>query len=312
MKNKITKIATRCFTVFLFLGLTFSCNNDDDAGGGNFNLTEIQATIDEARNLLSNTEEGTMAGDQQPGSKATLRSVIAAIEKLIRTADSQADISDAGLKLNAAIQTYQESIVSSAFPYMNQESGSFISISESIKSTLAGPFTIQGQFYIVDLNQRGFSNNLFACNEDPGGAPNGFTVRYFANGAVNLLTGNGSWTEITTPEGVFTAGEWIDIAYTNTGSKQTLFVNGTEIISQDKEHVVAPSVSLAIGNSPFFTDRPANLLARKFTVWNTVLDLTTIQANATAEFDGSEANLEAYLKMLLAGTRQHSMEMSNG
>jgi len=75
---------------------------------------------------------------------------------------------------------------------------------------------------------------------------------------------------------------------------QTLFVNGQEIVSLDKEHLLAADVTLAIGNSPGFTDRPANLLARKFTVWNTVLDLATIQANATADIQGTESNLEAY------------------
>jgi len=294
MKNRLNKIAFSTLSICMLLFLAYSCNNDDGPEGGNFNITTLEAALDDARNLLTSTEEGTMAGDQQPGSKATLESVIAWIEKRITNSKSQADIDDAGVKLQAAVQTYMASVVSTAFPYIKQGGQSAINISESIKSTLGGPFTIQGQFYIVDLNERVFSSNLFACNEDPGGAPNGFTVRYFSNGTVNLLTGNGSWTEVNTPEGVFSAGEWFDVAYTNTGDKQTLFVNGQEIISLDKQHVVAPSVSLAIGDSPFFRGRSANLLARKFTVWSTVLDQATIQANATAEIEGTEANLEAF------------------
>lgn len=294
MKYKIAKIATGFLTLFLFFSFTISCDNDDDSGnGGNFNVTELRAMIDQAQTLLGNTEEGTMAGDQQPGSKATLQSVIAAIEKLIIASESQADIDDAGLKMEAAIQTYIESVVATAIPWVKQgPNGTGIRLSDNIKPILFGASTIEVQVYIVDLNQSGFSNNLFSIENFPA---RGFGVRYFANGLIEVVSGIGeAWPTNSAPEGTMTAGEWIDVAYTNTGSAQKLYINGELVAALDGTTPVTTDVPFYLGNSPVFNDRIVNALYREFKVWNSALDQATIQNNIGSTVEGTEAGLEAY------------------
>ncbi|UII74749.1 LamG domain-containing protein [Flagellimonas sp. HMM57] len=299
MKNKITKITAGCLTLALFLFVAISCNDDDDTtGGGNFNIAAVEASIAEARTLISNTEEGINAGDQQPGSKAILETIIAAVEKIIASSDSQADVDDAVIKMNAGIQAYRESLVAVAIPYIRQEAGSSIGISENLNTFISeGNFTLQAQFYIVDLNANSFSSNLFAKIDQPG---NGFQLRYFIDGNAQLVVGNtqtaGTFTVIEIPAGTFTSGEWIDVAVTssNGGSLVTAYVNGVQVAQAGDRAIGNTDIPLTIGTNPGFPERVANLLVREFTVWDAALDQAAIQTNATAEFDGTEDGLEAY------------------
>jgi len=151
MKNIINKMAVGCLSVFMVLFLVSSCNSDDEAAGGNFDIVSLEMMLAEARDILNNTEEGVMAGNQKPGSKAILQSVIAWIEKRITTSKSQEDIDDAGLKLEAAIQNYRDSVVSARFLYVQQEDETYISISENVRPIIASQFSIQGEFYMLSL-----------------------------------------------------------------------------------------------------------------------------------------------------------------
>jgi hypothetical protein len=90
------------------------------------------------------------------------------------------------------------------------------------------------------------------------------------------------------------SGEWMHIAFTNTGSHQILYINGEVVASQDKELLMTANAPFVIGNSPTWTDRVCNTLVKDFRVWNTVLDASTINANRTASFEGTEAGLVCY------------------
>ncbi len=300
MKNKITKITAGCLTMALLLFVAISCNNDDDASsGGNFNVAAVEASIAEARTLISNTEEGINAGDQQPGSKAILETIIAAVERIVASSDSQAAVDDAAIKINAGVQAYRESLVAVAIPYIRQEEGTSISISENLNAFISGGnFTLQAQFYVVDLFPLEAHGNFFAKIDAPG---NGFQFRTAnADGSAQLVVGNsespGVFAVIGVGAGTIASGEWIDVAVTssNDGSVVTAYVNGVQVAQADDRTTGLTDLPLTIGNNPGFPRRVGNLLVRQFTVWNSALDQATIQANATADFDGTEAGLEAY------------------
>lgn len=288
--NNFKKIAIVLPLVLVFF--TISCDNDDDAMAS-FDIAQLEASIAEAEDLIANSIEGTNAGDFQPGAKQSLQDVLNWIFKRIESSKGQDDINDALVKLNAAIDKFKVSIVEVALPWIRQEVGASISLSDNLNGLLgAGNFTLQGQFYIVNLNQAGFSNNVFATLDGPA---RGFSVRYFGDGSAQIVNGDGASFGVSQmPAGTFKSGEWLDIALTSSGkSLLTLYING-EVVSTLDKNFEQSSLPFWIGNTPAFPDRVANLLVRKFSIWDTALDQASIQANSDEDLDGTENNLEAY------------------
>ncbi len=291
--NNIKKLAVVTLLPLVLMLFVVSCGNDDDATGGSFDIAQLEARIVEAENLIATAVEGISAGDYQPGSKDDLQAIVNWVHLRIDNSKSQANIDDAVVKLNAGIDAFLASIVAVANPWIQQENDTHIKISDNIKPTLNGAFTIETQVYAVDLNQKGFSNNLFSA-EQPG-PDSGFGVRYFGDGNIQVVAGDGSgWKDTSAGPGTVIGGEWVDVAFTNTGSEQKLYINGQLVITQQHTHLQAADVSFIIGNSPTWTDRVCNALVKEFKIWNSVLDEATIQANIGTIIQGNESGLECY------------------
>ncbi|APY11547.1 hypothetical protein BWZ22_09955 [Seonamhaeicola sp. S2-3] len=287
--NNLKKVAFALPLVVLFF--TVSCDNDDDSTTQNFNIAQLEERIAEAEDLIATSVEGINAGDYQPGSKKALQDVVNWIYKRIESSESQADIDDAVIKLNAAIDKFLVSVVSEAFPWVKQSAGAGIQISDNIKPILLGPSTIELQVYVVDLNQAGYSNNLFSMESEPS---NGNTVRYFGNGLIEIVTGTGAgWPVTSAPEETLKSGQWVNVAYTNTGSAQSLYIEG-QLVATHNETIGASDGPFIIGNGPTWTDRVCNALFREFKVWDSALDQSTIQANIGTSVEGTEAGLSCY------------------
>ncbi len=289
--NNLKKVAFVLPLIVVFF--TVSCANDDDATVQNFNIAQLEARIAEAENLIATSVEGINAGDFQPGSKDALQDVVNWIYKRIESSKSQADIDDAVVKLNAAIDKFLTSTVSVALPWIQHGVGAGIELSDNIKQIVFGVSTIEAQIYIVDLNA--FSgtglNNLLSSEALPN---NGMTARYFGDGSLQLVAGTASgWVVAGAGPGTLKSGEWLDIAYTNSGSGQKFYVNGALVTTIDGIPA-ATDVPFLIGNGPTWTDRSSNVLVREFKVWNQELDQATIQGNLGSSVDGTESGLEAY------------------
>jgi len=281
------------FIAALVMAFAFtSCDDDDKVGG--FTSASLDTLIAEAENLIANSEEGINAGDYQPGSIETLQSVVTWVEWKIENAKSQSDLDDATVKLQASIHNFLASTVAVAMPWIQQENDTWIQISDNIKTVLDGAFTIEIECYVVDLTVKGHSNNLFSAEQS--GPDSGFAVRYYSDGKIQIVVGNDNWVDTGDQAGAGTmkAGEWTNVAMTNTGTHQELFVNGVKVAENDNTHLLAADVPFVIGNSPMWTDRVCNSLVREFRVWNTVLDESTILANTSASFEGTESGLECY------------------
>ena len=128
------------------------------------------------------------------------------------------------------------------------------------------------------------------------GPDSGFAVRYFSDGKVQIVVGNNNWIDTGDQAGPGTmiASEWMDIAMTNNGSVQELYVNGVKVAENQNTHLLAADFPFVIGNSPQWTDRVCNTLVREFKVWNSVLDGATIESNRTATIEGTESGLVCY------------------
>lgn len=271
-----------------------SCANDDDATGQNFDIALLEARIDEAENLIATSVEGINAGDFQPGSKQSLQDVVNWIYKRIESSKAQADIDDAVVKINAAIDKFLVSLVSEAFPWVKSENGAGIQFSDNIKALYFNDVTVEFQVYIVDINPSGCCANLIS-SVDP--AANGLGVRYFGDGQVEIYAGiGGTWPEAEAPVGTLVAGQWINIALTNNQSTSNLYVNGQLVATLEAVPALS-NLPLILGNSPAFIERVSNALYKEFRVWNSVLDASTIQSNIGASFDGSESGLEVYFPL---------------
>lgn len=273
---------------------TFAACDDDDNGVGTFETASLEALISEAENLMETTEEGINAGDQKPGSKAELQTVIDWVQWKIENAENQEDISDASVKLQRYIDIFKANVVAVAMPWIQQENDTYIQISDNIKTTLAGAWTIELKCYIVDLNTKGYSNNLFSAEQM--GPDSGFGARYFSDGKIQIVTGNSNWVDSGDQAGPGTmkSGEWMDVTMTSDGTHHELFINGSKVAEIDNTHLLAADAPFVIGNSPTWTDRVCNTLVKDFRVWNSVLDESTINANRTAEFEGTESGLVCY------------------
>ncbi|NOU60784.1 LamG domain-containing protein [Marinifilum caeruleilacunae] len=297
MKSFKLNIKLWSYLAAFLMVFTFAACDDDDNKGGTFDTASLETLITEAETLIETTEEGINAGDQKPGSKAELQSVIDWVRWKIDNAEAQADISDAAVKLQRYIDIYKANVVAVAMPWIQQENDTYIQISDNIKTVLGGAWTIELKCYIVDLNTKGYSNNLFAAEQM--GPDSGFAARYFSDGKIQIVTGNSNWVDSGDQAGPGTmkSGEWMDVTMTSDGTHHELFINGAKVAEVDNTHLLAADAPFVIGNSPTWTDRVCNTLVKDFRVWNSVLDESTINANRTASFEGTESGLVCYFPL---------------
>jgi hypothetical protein len=271
-----------------------ACDDDDNAGG--FVSPSLDTLIAEAEDLIANSEEGINAGDYQPGSIAILQNTVTWVNWKIENATSQEDLNDAAVKLQAAIDNFLASTVAVAMPWIQQENETWIQISDNIKPIFKESFTIETQIYVVDLNQKGYSNNIFATEQD--GPDSGFVIRYFNDGVIHLNVGTADgWRDVKTDPGVMKSGEWMQIAFVNEITSQKLYVNGVEVLSQTQTYLPGADKSFVIGNGPTWTDRVVNAVVKDVRVWKGARTDSEIADNKTATLTGTEANLEMFLPL---------------
>lgn len=293
MNIKLYKSALFTGILTILMAISFVACDDDESLGG-FTSTSLDQLITQAESLIATSEEGINAGDFQPGSIDELQGSVTWVYWTIDNAAEAGDLDDAAVKLQAAINKFEASTVAVAMPWIQQENDTYIQISDNIKTTLAGAWTIDIKCYIVNLSSKGYSNNLFAAEQS--GPDSGFALRYFSDGKIQLVTGNDNWVDSgdQAPAGTMKSGEWMDVTMTNDGSHQELYINGTMVAENDNTHMLAADVSFVIGNSPTWTDRVCNTIVQDFRVWNSVLDAATIEANRTATISGTESGLVTY------------------
>ncbi|WP_372640162.1 LamG-like jellyroll fold domain-containing protein [Ancylomarina sp.] len=276
---------------FLMVFTIAACDDDDNLG--QVDAASLESLITEAQALINNSQEGTSPGDFKPGSKKELQNVLTWVDWKVANAESQDDVTDAAVKLQVYIDKFKASIVTLAVPIIGQSNDTYILISDNIKPLFNQSFTIETKIYVVDLATKGYSNNIFGTEQS--GPDSGFVIRYFGDGGIHLNVGSGSgWNTIESDPGVIKAGEWMHIVFVNEISSQKLYVNGVEVLSQNKEYMPAPEASFVIGNGPTWTDRVINGMIKDFRVWSSARTTAQITDNVDATFENTEADLAMY------------------
>ncbi len=274
-----------------------SCEEDEKKGP--WETTSLDVLITEAETLISTSKEGTEPGSYKPGSIAELQEVVTWARWRIDNSENQDDISDASVKLQRYIDKFKNNTIKLeiSIPWVKQTPDTYIEISNDIKTVLEGAFTIEVKCYVIDLSQRGYSNNLFSCEQD--GPDSGFGVRYFGDGRIQIVVGDGSWKDTgdQSGSGAMKAGEWMHVALTNTGNEQVLYINGKAVVSQEKKHVLATNFPLVFGNSPRWTHRTVNAMFRDVRVWEGVRTEQQIKDNIENTLTGEETNLKLFLPL---------------
>jgi hypothetical protein len=295
MKTIKLNILMSSLLAAILIVLTFVSCNDDKAEIIQYETASLESLIVEAEALVQNNEEGTTPGLYKSGSKKELQDVLAWAKLKFENAKSQKEITEAIIKLQNAIDTFKLSLIKAAIPYINQTPGSYIQISDNIKYTIGGTFTIEVDCYILDLNQLGYSNNLFSCEQM--GPDSGFAVRYFGDGHIEIVVGNNDWKDVKSDPDIMKVGEWIHVALSNTGSTQKLYVNGNEILTMNHTHLPAANSPLVIGNGSVFNDRVVNALVKNVRIWNTTRTESEITNNFDTALTGNESGLAAYFPL---------------
>lgn len=289
--------------VMLFIVMATSCKEEETYGP--FDATSLEQAITAAETKLASSEEGTLPGQYKPGSLAVVEDVIVWAKWMTTNAKSQNQIDDAVNKVTLYLNKLEENIVTVAIPWIHQENGTMIKISDNTAgSGVAGgldaitkkPFTIEAKFYILDLNQKGYSNTFFANVMGEGGPDDrGFDIRYFGDGVVHLNVGGDGWNDVKSAPGTIKAGQWITISYVNNLTSHKLYLDGVEILSNDNLYVDSDSdYPVTIGNTKPWDDRVVNAMVKDVRLWSEVR--TGAQINETLnEVTGDEANLELYI-----------------
>ncbi|WP_461637590.1 LamG domain-containing protein [Labilibaculum euxinus] len=281
--------------VFLMV-FTFAACDDDNKSAGNFETASLEALITEAEGLIATSVEGINAGDFKPGAKKELQEVVDWAYWRIENSDKQEDIADAAVKMQRYIDVFKANTVALAMPWIQQEDGTGIQISDNIKPVFAESFTIETQIYVVDLAVLDYSNNIFATEQD--GPDSGFVIRYFSDGVIHLNVGTADgWKEVKTEAGVMKSGEWMQIALVNEITSQKLYVNGVEVLSQTATYLPGVDKDFIIGNGPTWTSRAINGIVKDVRVWKGARTASEIADNKTAALDGTEANLEMFFPL---------------
>ncbi len=275
----------------ILMVFTFAACDDDNKSAGNFETGSLDALITEAEGLIATSVEGINAGDFKPGAKKELQEVVDWAYWRIENSDKQEDIADAVVKLQRYIDIFKANTVAIAMPWIQQEEGTGIQISDNIKPVFTKSFTIETQIYVVNLAQKGYSNNIFATEQD--GPDSGFVIRYFSDGVIHLNVGTAEgWKDVKTEPGIIKSGEWMQIAFVNEITSQKLYVNGVEVLSQTQTYLPGADKNFILGNGPTWTDRIVNALLKDVRVWKGARTASEIADNKTAALDGTEANLE--------------------
>lgn len=277
--------------------ITFSCNDDDTPNFGSVTSGDLDALIIEAQTLLDNNPTSNKPGDYQPSALEMVRKALDKAIEIQTYAYADDQLAYGYSQLKNALDKAETMKVALAMPWIKQENDTYIRISDNIKSVLDGAWTIELKCYVVDLNTKGYSNNLFSAEQM--GPDSGFGVRYFGDGKIQVVVGNNNWVDTGDQAGAGTmkSGEWMDVAMTNTGSVQELFINGVKVAENANNHLLAADAPFVIGNSPTWTDRVCNTLVKDFRLWNSVLEASVIDANRSTDFEGTEAGLECYFPL---------------
>lgn len=279
--------------VCCLLALFTSCKEDEIVLTPTADLTSLLA---EAEDLIANSEEGTQAGDIKPGSIDELQSVVDWVYWTIDNGDDADDIDDAAEKLEYHIEKFNTNLVVLALPYITQEeSGTWIAFSDNARDLIAGDFTVEGSFYVVDLNPLDYSNNMFTCVSADDG-DKGFELRYFADGSIHINLGNGtSWNQVASEAGTIKAGQWQHIAYTSTAGTAILYIDGVKVLENNNVYELATDNPFIIGNvAPWGANRIMNGLVTDVRFWSGVRTADEINDNKDAVITGEEEGLEAF------------------
>ncbi|WP_319268532.1 LamG domain-containing protein [uncultured Draconibacterium sp.] len=310
--KKYYKLKSRFYTALitiLFAGFFAACEKDEI---GTFNSVNLDSVLAEAENLVTSSQEGTNPGDYKPGSINNLQQAIDWVYWQIENGENQKQVDDAAVKLQYHIDLFKNQIVVNANPWIHQVAGSYIMLGDNLGEGAAGTagqvkqitkkaFTVEAKLWIVGLQQKGWSNVVFANVMGLGGSNDrGFGVRYFGDGKIEFIVGglDYGWAGASAPAGTLKANQWVHIAFVNNINNQKLYVDGVEVASLDVVYADSDDeYPLTIGAPYPWNDRVVNSMVKDFRFWTEAKTTGEIASLSTSEITGNETGLEINLPL---------------
>ncbi len=127
--------------------------------------------------------------------------------------------------------------------------------------------------------------------EQAGGAGNdeGYALRVGGEGRVNLLLGNGSWQELTTPTGALVLDAWQHVAATYDGTTMRIYVDGEQVSSRSVSHSITDNdFALRVGSSENSPERTFPGGIDEVRIWNVARSPEQIEASLETVDPASE------------------------
>jgi len=137
-------------------------------------------------------------------------------------------------------------------------------------------------------------NSAHIISKETNSPDYGYMLRTGSNGRINFNIGSGSWNEITTPNSELVLNEWQHVAATYDGTTMRIYVNGSEVYSQNKTFTIGNSDhNLTIGGYPNGGSEFTGMID-EVKVWKITRSPSEILADMFVESDGSDMGLVAY------------------
>src|SRR5690606_4639767 len=105
--------------------------------------------------------------------------------------------------------------------------------------------------WVYPIQFRNYVHEAHIISKETNSPDYGFMLRTGDNGRLNFNAGNGNWNETTTPNSVISLNKWQHVAATYDGVTTRIYVNGTEVHSQNRTFTIGNSGNnLTIGGYP--------------------------------------------------------------
>lgn len=182
---------------------------------------------------------------------------------------------------------------------LNFESESKVDCGNDPSIQLSGTeITLEAWVYPTNFGGSVNDNNIINKEQNGFNSDFGYMIRCGDDGKINFNLGDGSWNELTAPQGSLVLNQWQHVAATYDGTNMVIYVDGVQVASQAESTTFdSGNTNLTIGNWSNTNGRAFEGSIDEARVWSISKTASEIQNNMQRCLTGTETGLQAYYRM---------------